>query len=185
MLAEYWSRVRAWCEDTVRSSAIKGLSESIEGRIVRNAAPAILAYIVVAAVLSGQLLLQQWPESFAAFLLGSPALAVAMLSLLAIASRPSLATRVPLYACGGFALLASLQCIMGAAAMCLPSPPSRPAFALFTTVVVLCLCFGLSKTFVRQSVKTMQKAKAKVVQHVADLPEEDEDESAAFSDAED
>lgn len=184
MIAEYWSRIRAWCEDTVRTSAIKGLSESVEGKAIRNAAPAILAYIVVAAILSSQLLLQQWPESFAAFLLGSPALAVAMLSLLAIAARPQIASTVPLYACGGFALLASLQCIMGAIAMCLPSPPSRIVFAVITTVVVLGLCFGLSKSFVRSSIHSMKKAKAQVEQRVAqDLPPAED--SDTYTDAED
>ena len=149
--------------------------------MIRDAAPAILAYIVVCAVLCSQLMLQQWPESFAAFLLGSPALAVALLSLLAIAANPSVATSVPLYACGGFAVLAALQCIMGAIAMCMPSPPSRITFAIITTLVVLCLCFGLSKSFVKDSIRTMSKAKARTEDHIADVTKED---SETYSDAE-
>ena len=149
--------------------------------MIRRAAPALLAYIVVAAILSSQLLLQQWPESFAAFLLGSPALAVAMLSLLTIAANPSIAASIPLYACGGFVLLAALQCIMGAVAMCMPSPPSRITFAIITTLVVLCLCFALSKSFVKDSIRTMSKAKARTEEHIADVTKED---SETYSDAE-
>ena len=193
MIAQYWNTVRRWCEDTVRSSAIKGLSESVHGKIVKKILAPILAYIVVAAVLTGQLALQQWPESFAAFLLGSPAIACSILSILAIACRPSIASKVPLYALGGFALLASLQCIMGAFAMCLPSPPSRMVFALVSSIVVLCLCFGLSKSFVNSSLRTLRKAKARaedltdaVVQRADDDGDEtDDDSSQAYADAKD
>ena len=159
MISRYWNLVRDWCGDAVRSSAIKRLSETVEGKLIRKMLAPILCYILVSAILTGQLLLQQWPESFSAFLLGSPAIACAILSVLAIACKPDIAAQVPLYACGGFIFLAALQCIMGAFATCLPSPPNRVVFALITGILVTCLCFGLSKAFVDDGIEALHKTK--------------------------
>ena len=178
MLQHYWDRVRGWCQDTVRASAIHRLSESVEGKILRKALPAVLTYLLVAAVLTGQLMLQTWPESFAAFLLGSPLISTIMLSLLALAARPEAACSVPLYASAGFAVLTAIQCILGAFALCLPCPPNRLVFALLTSIAVLVLCFCLSTSFVKESVRTMAKGKAAVQQRVEEtVPDEDSDEA--------
>ncbi len=163
MIAAYLDKARLWLHDTLRSSAIKGLSESVEGKKLKKALAPILCYIVVAAVLSSQLLLAQWPVSFAAFLLASPVIANAILGTLAIACNPAVASKVPLYACIGIAGLAALQCIMGAFAMCLPLQPHRTVFALLSSAVVLCLCLGVSKSFVKSGIQTFAAAKARVV----------------------
>ena len=153
MIGAYFEKAQQWLNDTVRSSAIREISRSIEGKSLKKALPPILTYIVAAAVLISQLLLVQWPQSFAAFLLLSPIIANAILSALAIACRPSIASSVPLYACIGVATLAALQCIMGAFAMVLPGQPNRTIFSLLSAALVLCLCMGISKSFVKSSMQ--------------------------------
>ncbi len=192
MIARYLDRARRWLDDTVRSSAVKGLSESVEGRLVRDALPVLLSYIVVSAVLVGQLLLARWPQSFAAFLLTSPLITTALLAALAVAARPAAAARVPLYACLGFGLLAALQCVMGACALTLPVLPDRVAFSLVSAAVVLCLCLGLSRSFVRDAVRRLASRRRPAAPEprppAADNSDEEEQEddesrSDAFADA--
>lgn len=166
MIAGYFEKAQRWVHDTIRSSAIRELSDSMEGRKLKKALPPIITYIVVAAVLIGQLLLGQWPGSFAAFLLASPLISSALLAALTIACCPSQAHRVPLYACIGVAILAALQCVMGACAMCLPFQINRTAFSLLSAAVILCLCMSVSKSFVKSGIQHLAAAKSKVAASV-------------------
>lgn len=184
MIAGYLEKARLWMQDTVRSSAIKGLSDSVEGKRLKKALPPILTFIVVAAVLSGQLLLTNWPASFAAFLLASPVVSAAMLAALAVACHPPAAAKVPLYACLGVAVLAALQCVLGAAAMCLPVQLDRTVFSLLSAAVVLLLCLGISKSFVDDGIRRLARTRARVdAQAKAQARAPDRDDPARSDDS--
>ncbi|KAK9827069.1 hypothetical protein WJX74_005549 [Apatococcus lobatus] len=186
MIAGYLEKARRWMQDTVRSSAIRGLSDSVEGKRLKRSLPPLLTFIVVAAVLSGQLLLKDWPRSFAAFLLASPLVSSAMLAALAVACQPSSAAKVPTYACVGVVVLAALQCVLGAFAMCLPVQLDRTVFSLLSAAVVLLLCLGISKSFVNDSIRHLAKARAQPTpaKPQPDLhADADEDDSDDFAEA--
>ena len=181
MLYGWWDRLQSWCDATIEQSAVRRLSRTVNGRAIKSSIPPVFAFCVAAAFLVGQLSMLRWPESFSAFLLASPAVAVLLMSLLMISSYPSASKHVPTYAVGAYGLLAAIQCIMGAFAMLLPletqgSSGYRLIFAVTTTLFVLGLTFGFSKNLVHRTVDSWTQKDRRSPEPEPEESEEEDDE---------
>ena len=178
MLNECWSRVCDWVTDTVEKTATQRLSTSPTGRTVRRGLPGLVAYVVAAAVLISHLLfLHMWPQTFSAYLLSTPALAMAILTILAAAILPIASAKLPLYAVTGYVGLAAVQCLLGAFAMSIPGgTENRLMFCLAVVVVSALLCAGLSRALLRRALAALNRKKR-------DQSEDSEAEADTVSDA--
>ncbi|RZK88947.1 MAG: hypothetical protein EOO66_17020 [Methylobacterium sp.] len=188
MIAEYLERARAWFGRTVRDSAVRQFARSVQGDRVRGAIPPLSSFVAGSAVLIGQLTLAAggWPESFAAFILASPLLTVAVLAALALATYPPCAQAVPVWALAGFVLLGSLQALLGAAVSIAPSPPGRVQFALLTAGIVMLGVMILSKHAVSRACEAGRRTRDRFRDAVdrappPSVPEEPEDRDSGDS----
>ena len=159
MMQQLWSRLQGWCETTLRQTAVRRLSSSVDGQAVKNSIPPVFAFCVAAALFIAQLSMLRWPESFSAFLVASPMVAVVLLAGLVMCAYPGAARHVPTYAVGMYSLLTAVQCIFGAFAMLLPFDNSslgyRLLFAIITTLTVLLSTYGGSRALVERTVQNM------------------------------
>ena len=159
MMQQLWGRLQSWCDNTLRQTAVKRLSSTVDGQAVKNSIPPVFAFCVAAALFIAQLSMLRWPESFSAFLVASPAVAVVLLTGLVMCAYPRVARHVPTYAIGTYSMLTAVQCIFGAFAMLLPfdtaSMGYRLLFAIITTLTVLLSTYGCSQVLVEHTVQNM------------------------------
>ena len=158
MLFSAWRRARDWVDSTVERTAVKRLTDSVNGRALRKALPVVLALAVLLVVLLVQLalLLLQAPQSFSAFALAGPALAVVAMALMAVLVHPSCGASVPLCAVLGFLALAALHSTV-AALMNSVAPVNLELFAVIAAVLDAILAFVVGKGLIRKTVAQLNR----------------------------
>lgn len=115
---------------------IEEVLESPDAKAILDGSHVLLTFTVGGAVLISQLLLLTWPENFFGFCLLSPAVAVALLGVLAITAWPACQASLPVLMGGSYVGLTAYMSVFGALFHLLPMSDNRPVFTLLNTLIV-------------------------------------------------
>lgn len=160
----------------------KKVTEVLDGpgaKEILDGGHVLVTFLVGGAVLTSQLLLQQWPPNFFGFCLLSPLLAVGILTVLTLTAWPKLQSSLPVLAGGLLVILTAWQTVLGALYHQLPIGNSRAIYTLVNSLTVTLAMYLASREYVPKKLKRalMAAASRQTVHEVVEEEEADEDAS--------
>jgi hypothetical protein len=166
----------------------KKVTEVLDGpgaKEILDGGHVLVTFLVGGAVLTAQLLLQQWPPNFFGFCLLSPLLAVGILTVLTMTAWPKLQSSLPVLAGGLLLVLTAWQTVLGALYHQLPIGNNRAIYTLVNSLTVTLAMYLASREYVPKKLKRALVAAARQQSVQAEVVHDEEaDEDASVVTAE-